>query len=75
LQIELERREVQYATNGGATDAQLQVYQQASNSLRRLLQALGLQRRSKQVGMSLGELLREDHQQQLREQQQRKVPS
>ena len=68
LQIELERREVLFAQNGGASDAQLQVYQQASNSLRRLLQALGLQRRTKQIGMSLGEVLREDHEQQLREQ-------
>jgi hypothetical protein len=47
LQIELERREVLFATNGGATDGQLQIYQQTSNSLRRLLESLGLKRRTK----------------------------
>lgn len=58
LMVELERREQIFAQKGEASDQQLAVYQMTSNSLRRLLESLGLQRRQKQVGMTLGQVLR-----------------
>jgi hypothetical protein len=60
LMIELERREMLFAQAGEATDAQLTVYQTTSNSLRRLLESVGLQRRAKPVP-SLQDYLRENY--------------
>jgi hypothetical protein len=50
LVVELERLEAQWASAGGAPDiATLDAYQRAANSLRRLLEAVGLKRRMRDV--------------------------
>ena len=41
--VELEQMEQKFAANGEATVAQLEAYQRASNSLRRLLEVIGSQ--------------------------------
>ena len=58
LIIELERREVLFAQAGAADDDALAIYQTTVNTLRRTLEALGLQRRPRNVGPTLGEILR-----------------
>jgi hypothetical protein len=58
LAIELERRTAVIAETGEATNAQIEVYGRTANTLRRLLQTLGLERRMKPV-QSLGEYLAE----------------
>jgi hypothetical protein len=58
LIVECERREVEFAKAGQVSDAQLSVYQTSINTLRRTLEALGLQRRSRDVTPSLAEILR-----------------
>jgi hypothetical protein len=58
LNVELERMESDFAEAGAATLPALETYQRASNSLRRLLQALGLERRARDVGPTLSEILR-----------------
>jgi hypothetical protein len=58
LNVELERLETQFADVGQADLPSLETYQRASNSLRRLLQALGLQRRPRDVTLTLGQVLR-----------------
>ena len=51
LITELERMEAQFAVSEGAPDIpHLDAYQRAANSLRRLLEAVGLQRRARDVG-------------------------
>jgi hypothetical protein len=45
----MEKLEERFAQNGGATVDELDLYQRLANSMRRLLQALGLQRRAKSV--------------------------
>jgi len=57
LTTELEQLETQFALAGQADAGQLEVYQRCANSLRRLLEAVGLQRRAKEVP-SLSEYLR-----------------
>jgi hypothetical protein len=59
LTTELEVLEVRFAKAGEADPADLEIYQRCSNSLRRLLEAVGLQRRPRDV-TSLGELIRGD---------------
>jgi hypothetical protein len=49
LTIELERMEVDFASAGEAKPDQLDLYQRTANSLRRLLEAIGLQRRARDV--------------------------
>jgi len=49
LTVELERLESQFATAGEATPDALDLYQRTAGSLRRLLEAVGLQRRSRDV--------------------------
>ena len=44
LCVELELMEVRFARNGGAEIAELEAFQRASNSLRRLCQTLGIHR-------------------------------
>lgn len=44
LTVELERLESVFAQNDGASDFQLATYQRAANSLRRLLESLGISR-------------------------------
>src|SRR5262249_37408109 len=49
LTTELERLEVRFALANAANPEDLQLYVTASNSLRRLLEAIGLQRRPRDV--------------------------
>jgi hypothetical protein len=49
LQLEMMEQRFAQAEGGEATAAQLQAYQQCTNTLRRTLEALGLQRRAKDV--------------------------
>ena len=49
LTVELERLEAQFATSEQSDPAALDLYQKLSNTLRRLLASLGLQRRAKDV--------------------------
>ena len=57
LTVELEVMEVAFDKAGEASVKQLDCYQRTANSLRRLLESLGLKRRQKEV-TSLGEILR-----------------
>ncbi len=50
LGVELEAMECRFASAGGGSAAELDLYQRLSNSQRRLLEALGLQRRARPVG-------------------------
>jgi hypothetical protein len=59
LIVECERREVEFANAGQANDAALAIYQTTVNTLRRTLEALGLQRRARDIGPSLNDILRE----------------
>jgi hypothetical protein len=60
LTLQCELLDAKFALlEGEASVIDLDRYQRASNSLRRLLQSLGLQRRAKDV-TTLGDLLRED---------------
>jgi hypothetical protein len=49
LTVELERMEVEFAAAGSAEPDQLDLYQRTANSLRRLLEAIGLQRRTRDI--------------------------
>lgn len=49
LTLELELLEAKFEIEGEATLRQLEAYQRVSNSLRRLLESLGLRRRPKDV--------------------------
>lgn len=58
LTTQLECLETKFAANDGeATPQQLEVYQRCANTLRRLLESLGLQRRPRDVTPSLREYL------------------
>lgn len=60
LTVELERLEAVFAVAGESTPDQLDLYQRTANSLRRLLEAVGIERRPRLVGPSFGELLQAD---------------
>ena len=62
LSTELEMLEGKFAQAGQATSADLDLYIRGSGNLRRLLQTLGLERISKDVTPTLGQLLAEDQQ-------------
>ena len=49
LTVELERLETLFAQAGEATASQLALYSTTSNTLRRLLQTIGVERRAKPV--------------------------
>jgi uncharacterized small protein (DUF1192 family) len=49
LTVELERMEAEFAVAGEARPDQLDLYQRTANSLRRLLEAIGLRRRPRDV--------------------------
>jgi hypothetical protein len=53
LTVELERMESVFALAGEAQPAQLDLYQRTAGNLRRLLEAVGLERRSKDITPSL----------------------
>ena len=57
LIVELEQMEQTFALNGSAKGWQLERYQRAANTLRRLLESLGLQRRQKDVTLTLDQYL------------------
>jgi hypothetical protein len=57
LTVELERMEPGFATAGEALPDQLDLYQRTANSLRRLLEAVGLQRRPRDVTPNLHDYL------------------
>jgi hypothetical protein len=61
LGVELERREMLMAQAGEATDNQLEIYSRTSNTLRRLLQTLGLERRTRDVTPTLSAYLAEHY--------------
>jgi hypothetical protein len=59
LTLQLEMMETRWAANDGeASERQISTYQTVTNTLRRTLESLGLHRRMKPVGPSLGEILR-----------------
>ena len=60
LTTELERLEVQFALADGADPETLDLYGRISGNLRRLLEAVGLQRRCKEVGPTLADIIKED---------------
>jgi hypothetical protein len=57
LTVELERMESIFAVAGEALPEQLDLYQRTANSLRRLLEAVGLGRRAKTIVPILSEYL------------------
>jgi hypothetical protein len=58
LITELERMEATFALSEGAPDAAtLDLYQRTANSLRRLLESIGLQRRSRDITPTLAEVI------------------
>ena len=60
ITVELERLELKFAQAGEASADDLDLYIRASGNMRRLLEAVGLQRRARDVGPTLGDLLRRD---------------
>ena len=60
MTVELERLEAKFAAAGEASERDLDLYIRASGHLRRLLETIGLKRRPRDVGPTLGDLLRED---------------
>jgi hypothetical protein len=68
LTVELERLEAKFAVAGEANTNDLDLYQRTASTLRRLLEAVGLQRRAKDAGdLTLSDLLRADEEEQRRE--------
>jgi hypothetical protein len=59
MTVELERLEVRFALAEAASADDLDLYQRTAGNLRRLLEAVGLQRRPRDVSMSLADILRE----------------
>jgi hypothetical protein len=57
LTVELERMEAGFAVAGEALPEQIDLYQRTANSLRRLLESIGLERRSRTVVPSVSEYL------------------
>jgi hypothetical protein len=49
LCVECENLETQFASSGAADPASLDLYQRTANSLRRMLETLGLERRAREV--------------------------
>jgi hypothetical protein len=57
LTVELERLEARFATAGEANTADLETYQRCANTMRRLLESVGLRRRPRDVTPTLAEYL------------------
>jgi hypothetical protein len=57
LEVELEKMEVAFASTNSATPADIDLYARCAANLRRLLESVGLKRRSKDVTPSLCEYL------------------
>jgi hypothetical protein len=64
LTVELERMEAAFAIAGQADPEILDLYGRVAGNLRRLLEAVGLQRRAKVVGPTLADIIREDRKEQ-----------
>ena len=60
LTVELERMERTFALAGEASAEDLDIYARVAGNLRRLLEAVGLRRRARDIGPTLGDLLRDD---------------
>jgi hypothetical protein len=60
ITVELERLQAGFAAAGEASAEELDLYQRTAGNLRRLLEAVGLQRRAKQVTPTVGEYLRQE---------------
>jgi hypothetical protein len=58
LIVELERMEMLFAQAGEATPLQLELYQRTANTVRRLLESLGLQRRQRDMTPTVEEYVR-----------------
>ena len=56
LTVELERMESGFALAGEALPGQIDLYQRTANSLRRLLEAIGIERRQRDVTPSLADI-------------------
>jgi hypothetical protein len=56
LTVELERFESKFAKAGEASSLDLETYQRCANSLRRVLEAIGLQRRPRDVSLTLDQI-------------------
>jgi hypothetical protein len=56
LTVELERMESGFALAGEALPVQIDLYQRTANSLRRLLEAIGIERRQRDVSPSLADI-------------------
>jgi hypothetical protein len=56
LTVELERMEGGFALAGEALPGQIDLYQRTANSLRRLLEAIGLERRKRDVTPTLADI-------------------
>jgi hypothetical protein len=67
LTVELEQLEAKFALAGEASTEQLDLYQRCSSSLRRLLEAIGLQRRPRDVTPNLSQYLAIKEQQEQRD--------
>jgi hypothetical protein len=59
LTVELERLEAVFAVAGEAQPDQLDLYQRTANSLRRLLESVGIERRPRDVTPSLRDYIAE----------------
>jgi hypothetical protein len=59
LTVELERMERQFALAGAASAEDLETYQRCANSMRRLLESVGLRRRPRDVTSSLDQVIAE----------------
>jgi hypothetical protein len=60
LTTELERLEARFALAGEADSDDLDLYQRTAGNLRRLLEAVGLQRRARTVEPTLADILNEE---------------
>jgi hypothetical protein len=63
MTVELERLEAKFAAAGEANAEDLHLYQRMTNTLRRALESVGLERRLRNVTPGLAELLAADPQQ------------
>jgi hypothetical protein len=60
LTTELEQLEIKFASAGEASPDDLEIYQRAANSLRRMLESIGLHRRPRDITPTLSEIMRQD---------------
>jgi hypothetical protein len=61
LEVELEQLEAKFAAQGEASVHALHTYQRCANTLRRLLESVGLQRRSKDVTPTVAEYVAQNY--------------